>query len=62
MVRLLCLCVGVVLLAGCSGINATHSISPASFLLPGLLQNDPRPAQPDPLGPAEEPLNEVAQF
>jgi hypothetical protein len=23
--------------AGCSGINASHSISPATFLLPGLL-------------------------
>jgi len=24
--------------AGCSGINASHSISPATFLLPGLTQ------------------------
>ncbi|NJN05419.1 MAG: hypothetical protein HC814_02080 [Rhodobacteraceae bacterium] len=24
--------------SGCSGINASHSVSPATFLLPGLLQ------------------------
>jgi len=34
---------------GCSGINASKSISPLDFLLPGLhLQNDP----PQPLIPA----------
>ena len=34
---------------GCSGINASKSISPLDFLLPGLhLQNDP----PRPLIPA----------
>jgi hypothetical protein len=26
--------------AGCSGINTTQSVSPASFFLPGLLKND----------------------
>ena len=32
---------------GCSGINATQSVSPLDFLLPGLLQNDPpRPVIP----------------
>jgi hypothetical protein len=25
---------------GCSGINASQSVSPASFFLPGLLKND----------------------
>jgi hypothetical protein len=25
---------------GCGGIQASHSVSPASFLLPGLLQKD----------------------
>lgn len=29
---------------GCSGINASHSISPASLLLPGLIES----AAPDP--------------
>jgi hypothetical protein len=27
--------------AGCSGINTTQSVSPASFFLPGLLKADP---------------------
>jgi hypothetical protein len=26
-------------LTGCSGINASHSVSPASFFLPGLVEN-----------------------
>lgn len=33
---------------GCSGINATKSVSPLDFLLPGLLQNTPQsPVVPD---------------
>ena len=32
--------------AGCSGINASHSISPASFFLPGLVQAPPAQAAP----------------
>jgi len=48
--------------AGCSGINTTQSVSPATFLLPGLLQADPPPAHPDRVLPADEPLTEVAQF
>ena len=27
--------------AGCSGINASQGVSPASFFLPGLLRADP---------------------
>jgi hypothetical protein len=27
--------------AGCSGINTSQSVSPASFFLPGLLRADP---------------------
>jgi len=45
--------------AGCSGINASHGISPASFFLPGLLKVDPPPQtgpelprQADPPAPA----------
>jgi hypothetical protein len=30
--------------AGCSGINAGGSISPASFFLPGLMKADPPPS------------------
>ena len=26
--------------AGCGGINASQSVSPASFLLPGVIKND----------------------
>ena len=32
---------------GCTGINASHSVSPASFFLPGLIQVEPtEPASP----------------
>ena len=34
----------LVLTAGCSGINASHSVSPATFILPGLLKTEPPPA------------------
>jgi hypothetical protein len=38
---------------GCSGINTSHSVSPASFFLPGLLQADPPPASsPEAVTPA----------
>jgi hypothetical protein len=32
------------LLTGCGGINASHSVSPASFFLPGLGEAKPVPA------------------
>jgi hypothetical protein len=35
------------LCGGCSGINATKSISPLDFLLPGIMKND-APSQPQP--------------
>lgn len=38
----------VVVLTGCSGVNSSRSVSPASFLIPGLIMNDPRPAVDDP--------------
>jgi hypothetical protein len=47
--------------AGCSGINASKSISPATFLLPGLMQADPPPAQPDLILPAQKPPAEAVQ-
>jgi hypothetical protein len=40
----------VVLGSGCGGINMTHSVSPATFFLPGLMQSTPRSV--DPLAPA----------
>lgn len=39
-------CAGALLLSsGCSGINTTHSVSPATFLLPGLMKADPQPTE-----------------
>jgi hypothetical protein len=58
------LCTGVALLlvaAGCSGINASHSISPATFLLPGLLKADPPPAPADTTLPEAAKPQQVAQ-
>lgn len=37
----------LVLAAGCSGINATKSISPLDFFLPGLLKTEPQPDRPE---------------
>ncbi|HEY0551390.1 MAG TPA: hypothetical protein VGF13_17430 [Verrucomicrobiae bacterium] len=45
--------------AGCSGIHASKSISPATFLLPGLLKND-APAAQDSM-PAAPPGKLLAQ-
>jgi hypothetical protein len=60
--RLTILPVVLLCLTGCGGFTASKSISPASFLLPGLLQADPPPAPPDSTLPAVEPGTEVAQF
>jgi hypothetical protein len=53
----------VLLGGGCGGINASQSISPASFFLPGLLQTDPPPAQSQPnrTFPFEEPEKQIAR-
>jgi hypothetical protein len=50
----------LVLTAGCSGLNATQSISPASFLLPGLLKADPAPATGDVTLPETPAAKQVA--
>jgi len=48
---------GLLLLAtGCSGINTSHSVSPASFFLPGLLQVDPPPPADQPAPAPEQPV------
>lgn len=32
---------------GCGGVNGSHSVSPASMFMPGLMKNDaPRPVKP----------------
>ncbi len=43
------LVIQAVLGSGCGGIQGSHSVSPASFFLPGLIQNDEAPP-PDPKG------------
>jgi hypothetical protein len=42
----------LLLVAGCGGISASHSVSPATFLLPGLGQLTPEttPAQTEEVG------------
>jgi hypothetical protein len=60
--KILRLAVGAVILAlgaGCSGINASKSISPATFLLPGFMQADPPTAHPETALPAPDPAEEV---
>jgi hypothetical protein len=39
--------------AGCGGLNAGGSVSPASFFLPGLMKNDAPPATNAPVAFAE---------
>ncbi len=51
----------LLLTSGCSGINSGVGVSPASFLLPGLLMNDPEPAGPFPATPAATNALVVAQ-
>ena len=46
--------------AGCSGINTSTSVSPASFFLPGLLKADP-PATTNALVAVSAPFQQLAQ-
>jgi hypothetical protein len=41
-------------MAGCGGINASRSVSPLDFILPGLLKHTPPPGDP-----AATPTNSV---
>jgi hypothetical protein len=52
----------LLMVAGCGGIRASKSISPATFLLPGLLEADPPPVDPNHYLPAEEPTRELARL
>jgi hypothetical protein len=50
--------------AGCGGINASKSVSPLDFLLPGagsFLKADPSPIPNQP-APVTEPVKQVAQI
>lgn len=46
---------------GCGGFSGSHSVSPATFLLPGLIKNQPPPPADNP-APHLEPTNWVAQL
>jgi len=46
--------------AGCSGINASGSVSPATFLLPGLMKADPPSATDAPVA-VSAPFQQLAQ-
>jgi hypothetical protein len=47
--------------AGCGGINGSGSVSPATFLLPGLMQYHPKPAQPATPSSQPETIQLLAQ-
>jgi hypothetical protein len=52
----------LLIVAGCGGIQASKSVSPIDFILPGLLQADPPPADsPDRAVPAAATATLVAQ-
>ena len=60
--KILRLAIGVAILslgAGCSGINASKSISPATFLLPGFMQADPPATHPEQALPVSDTAEEV---
>jgi hypothetical protein len=42
------------LLTGCGGVQGSHSVSPATFLLPGLMKVEPKRS------PIEPPKPEMA--
>ena len=46
---LACGVVIAVVATACSGINASKSVSPLDFILPGIMQNSP----PQPVGPLQ---------
>jgi len=46
--------------AGCGGINASQSVSPASFFLPGILKADPPVATNAPVA-VSDMSNQFAQ-
>ncbi len=33
------------LVSGCGGVSGSHSVSPGSFFIPGVIQNDTAPRQ-----------------
>ncbi|GEM_PF-593427 len=52
----------ILLVTGCGGFSGSHSVSPASFFLPGLLKAEPQQpeSQPNLTTPKSEPAKQVA--
>ncbi|HWY77359.1 MAG TPA: hypothetical protein VN281_17185 [Verrucomicrobiae bacterium] len=54
----------ILLITGCGGFSGSHSVSPASFFLPGILKAEPNPPQsqahPVLTVPKLEPAKQVA--
>jgi len=46
--------------AGCSGINMSHSVSPATFFMPGVMRADPPPNPPEQAAPPSALGKQVA--
>jgi hypothetical protein len=44
----------VALMTGCGGVQGSHSVSPATFLLPGLMKVEPKRS------PIQSPKPEIA--
>ncbi len=51
----------ILLCVGCGGLSGSHSVSPGSFFMPGLLKADPNPAPPDATVPETGPVRQIAQ-
>ena len=51
----------LLLCVGCGGLTASQGVSPATFLMPGLLKADPPLSHPERTVPLPEPDEEVAQ-
>lgn len=50
----------LVLCAGCGGFSGSHSVSPASFFLPGLMKAEPKAPSSETV-PQPEPVKQLAQ-
>jgi len=51
----------LLLVAGCGGVSASHSVSPLDFFMPGLLKADPPALPSDRELPVQPPATLVAQ-
>ncbi|MEQ2005453.1 MAG: hypothetical protein ABMA26_01545 [Limisphaerales bacterium] len=47
-------------LAGCSGFRSSHSVSPATFLIPGLIHTPTDTTPAERLDVSREPLPQIA--